>query len=633
MTNKKNYYDTKKAKMKLKLIVTLVLTASTVFGANGNLKISRAEYRQKLQGFWLGQCIANWTGLTTVTIGLVLALFGGMPNFKVFGQNNALVIDRINANRASFVSQSETMAIRDLQVPANAVGQFSKWELLFQLDATYNNPYDPDDIRVDGHIRMPSGKEVQIPAFFHVPYQSANGLSQMTMGVKFNSKGSGGWRLRFSSPETGAHELVITAKEKSGRTVSSETIHFDITASSRPGFVQVSQENPLYFENSRDKSLFWGVGTNIAWTRGQDPASGNTPSYEYYFGKAKGNMNATRVWLCHWAWLEWTPYNDQPGTNWADYSGMGYYNQMIAETVDRIFLLAEAQNLRIMVVTEDNDEHFTADNTSAGQWSANPYNKIFGGPCINPSEVFSNIVAKEYYRKRLRYIVARWGYSDCLWAVNAWNDYGARNPDQAIVNWHREMRDYLHGLVNGWRPLIYGSNFKHAVEELTDYAQARDGDIITTKPNVVQEGFHSDQDVWFKNSVLEQTWKALASGRAAWMVWPHQQVERTKSWDVFRPSMEFAATQKLNKGGWQAAKAIVRNSRIEGSIESLKEFVMMRSYGDVPFGVRAPNNRFEVDLNAVGGQWLEGFSPWLYAKTRLIGIHPHSSPTFLHQVL
>ena len=27
--------------------------------------ISRAEYLTKLKGFWLGQCIANWTGLVT----------------------------------------------------------------------------------------------------------------------------------------------------------------------------------------------------------------------------------------------------------------------------------------------------------------------------------------------------------------------------------------------------------------------------------------------------------------------------------------------------------------------------------------------------------------------------------------
>ena len=29
------------------------------------LRISRQNYHDKLYGFWLGQCIANWTGLIT----------------------------------------------------------------------------------------------------------------------------------------------------------------------------------------------------------------------------------------------------------------------------------------------------------------------------------------------------------------------------------------------------------------------------------------------------------------------------------------------------------------------------------------------------------------------------------------
>jgi len=33
--------------------------------AADDIVLSRAEYAQKLQGFWLGQCIANWTGLVT----------------------------------------------------------------------------------------------------------------------------------------------------------------------------------------------------------------------------------------------------------------------------------------------------------------------------------------------------------------------------------------------------------------------------------------------------------------------------------------------------------------------------------------------------------------------------------------
>ena len=32
---------------------------------NTDISISRSDYYDKLYGFWLGQCIANWTGLTT----------------------------------------------------------------------------------------------------------------------------------------------------------------------------------------------------------------------------------------------------------------------------------------------------------------------------------------------------------------------------------------------------------------------------------------------------------------------------------------------------------------------------------------------------------------------------------------
>ena len=30
-----------------------------------NYQINRTEYKEKLRGFWLGSCIANWTGLPT----------------------------------------------------------------------------------------------------------------------------------------------------------------------------------------------------------------------------------------------------------------------------------------------------------------------------------------------------------------------------------------------------------------------------------------------------------------------------------------------------------------------------------------------------------------------------------------
>ena len=43
---------------------TAALVSAMGAGA-GELKVSRADYAEKLQGFWLGQCLANWTGIVT----------------------------------------------------------------------------------------------------------------------------------------------------------------------------------------------------------------------------------------------------------------------------------------------------------------------------------------------------------------------------------------------------------------------------------------------------------------------------------------------------------------------------------------------------------------------------------------
>jgi len=43
----------------------LLLHGTATVSADTSLVLSRSAYHEKLQGFWLGQCIANWTGLVT----------------------------------------------------------------------------------------------------------------------------------------------------------------------------------------------------------------------------------------------------------------------------------------------------------------------------------------------------------------------------------------------------------------------------------------------------------------------------------------------------------------------------------------------------------------------------------------
>lgn len=46
-------------------LLTLALPCLAAMPGPDTLTVSRARYGQQLQGFWLGECIANWTGLVT----------------------------------------------------------------------------------------------------------------------------------------------------------------------------------------------------------------------------------------------------------------------------------------------------------------------------------------------------------------------------------------------------------------------------------------------------------------------------------------------------------------------------------------------------------------------------------------
>jgi len=297
---------------------------------------------------------------------------------------------------------------------------------------------------------------------------------------------------------------------------------------------------------------------------------------------------------------------DAPGTNWEGYGGIGVYNQMIADALDRVFLAAEKEGLRIMLTTEDNNEVMRTGGSDG--WVANPYNRANGGPCDDPEDVFSSQDARRHYRNRLRYIMARWGYSTSLWAVNSWND--CSNPTPLIVDWLREMRDYVHQLTEGYRPIVYGSNYGLEARAFMDYAQATP-DAPHDRPQVMQECYYTDRAEDFAALLHDELWEGLAAEHAAVMVWPHALVDQTDSWRVFGPVMRVAHSLPLNREEWQPIQARVTGAASTGG-EPRPRVYSVRPYGDVAsWGAKATQNRFTIRVDKPV-QWLEGASCNLY---------------------
>jgi hypothetical protein len=84
------------------------------------------------------------------------------------------------------------------------------------------------------------------------------------------------------------------------------------------------------------------------------------------------------------------------------------------------------------------------------EWDKNPYNAALGGPCATPQDFFTNAQARDLFKQRLRYIVARWGYSTHLMAWEWWNeiDFTPLSNPTIFKPWLQEMTAAL----RSWEP-------------------------------------------------------------------------------------------------------------------------------------------------------------------------------------
>lgn len=78
------------------------------------------------------------------------------------------------------------------------------------------------------------------------------------------------------------------------------------------------------------------------------------------------------------------------------------------------------------------------------EWNDNPYNAANGGPLKEPRLFARNAEARELFKRRVRYIAARWGYSPNLLAWEWWNEVNWTPIDDiSLKPWVAEMTAHI----------------------------------------------------------------------------------------------------------------------------------------------------------------------------------------------
>ena len=329
------------------------------------------------------------------------------------------------------MSDDRPLSVERVAADCASVQVFSRVEVTADIAGHYDNPFDPEQIAVDALVTRPDGTAVTVPGFYYVPMRLETKLGHERPRVA----GPPGFRVRYTPTVPGPYRLVLQASDRSG-TVTSAPVAFTATAGEHPGFVRIAHGSALYFA-SDDGRPFFAVGENMDW------AGGPTPLADYAkwlkgLGAAGGNW--TRLFLSNLEkGQEWMPIpTPRPGTG--TYLGLGRYAQDNAWRLDEVVRLAGDSGVRLLLCLGTFGEFYMGGFFNEGCWVSNPYNAANGGPCAKADDFWTNEQARKLYRQRLRYLIARWGYSPDVFGWEFWNEVPATPEHEA---WLAEMAAYM----------------------------------------------------------------------------------------------------------------------------------------------------------------------------------------------
>ena len=321
---------------------------------------------------------------------------------------------------SQLLAQSPT--IQSVTPESTSVGIYEKFEASVQLTAGYNNPYDYDDIMVRASFTAPSGKVDVMEGFFMQHYTLNTNTGNIT------PTGTSSFTIRYSPSELGNYSYTVTGINKIGNTTTS-TFNFTSVASSAKGFVRKNTSNYLNFDNGQQYIM---IGQNMGWQQNNKYLNFKTWTDKM----AANNGNFIRLWQCAWGLgIEWTG---------SPYEGLKKYSQVNSFYTDKLLDECKAKDIYMMLAI---NHHGMVSSTVNPNWNENPYKSTNGGPCVNTWDYFINVTAKALHKNRLRYIVARWGYSRNIMSWELFNEVEWTDQFDTyktqIKDWHQEMAQFL----------------------------------------------------------------------------------------------------------------------------------------------------------------------------------------------
>jgi len=429
---------------------------------------------------------------------------------------------------------------------------FQRVEMTIATDGQAGNPFDASQVDLLVTFTSGSGKTVRVPAFYYQEYDR-----QTLEPVGFPA-----WKVRFTPTEVG--EWTAQA-ELTLQNLKSELVRFQISADpSARGFVRLNRQYSTYFQYDNG-DFYLPIGVNMGWST-QDVLA----DYERWLDRFSQNGgNLVRIWMASWSF----------GLEWND-TGLGDYTERLKQAwlLDQVFEMAEARGVTIMLCLLN---HGAFSATTNPEWENNPYNALLGGPLQSPEQFVTDPTARDLFKRRLRYIASRWGYSTSLFAWEWWNEiHWTPITTDALRPWITEMTAYLSTLdpydhlvthstsnsdtiwdapeldlaqVHDYSPQFVPSSWPYFLEQDWRVAPGKPvlmGEFGMDAAGEQQTGIFSRQPIHLHNGLWTAPFLGFAGTGMYW--WWDSYIDPLNLWGQFKPVSMFLAG--VNLGEYQPEK-------------------------------------------------------------------------------
>lgn len=416
-----------------------------------------------------------------------------------------------------------------------ANGVYAKLEAAFTVATAIPDPFDfiAADVRVQ--VIAPDCTTNSLPAFFD---------------------GGTTWRVRHTPKMPGRYAVAAVTLNGAPLAVSNlqPTNWFVSGSPTGPGFVRVDPTNPRRFV-TEDGRRHFPVGANVAWN------TSVSNDYPRMFSRmAAARENWARCWMDHFGWTSNGKNLDWPKVD----NTLGKLSLPVARRWDLIVNEAEQAGISFQMVFQHHGQYSSTNGSNVNaNWEGNPYNALNGGLLTNATQFFTNATAKALTKRKLRYAVARWGYSPAIMAWELWNevqftDAAYANQWPNIAAWHVEMAGFLRAQDPYGHLITTSSELTKPIWSAMDFYQYHNyaSDMVTSsrdaeeppagspvKPNFAGEGANLGAPRLWVHAPL---WASVMSAQAgAMQPWWWDTIDPENDYFLFKSLTDFLALSGL----------------------------------------------------------------------------------------